>query len=423
MENKRILYIVAFIVLVIAFGAMIYFVFLRDLVSPANTNNATIPANGNANATLPNINGAANVNRINVNGGVNVNVANVNVPVSNVNVAPTPVAQGGVTIAKTVVDSQVDAAQRAIGVDGIRYYDRTQGKFFRLGKDGKAQPMTDQLFPNASRIAWSPTGNKAAISFPDQSKIIYDFDSREQVTLPKQWDDIEFSPSGEQIAFKNMAADENSRWLAVAKTNGAEVELIEPIGDKAGDVAVSWSPSGQVVASFREGYSGTQQEVFLLGLHGENFKSFLTDGRGFQGVWSPTGTQLLYSVYSAASQYNPSLFLVDADGDQIGANEITLGLQTWPTRCAFTSTATALYCAVPTNLPTGSGLSPSIATATKDAIYRIDANTGSRNLVALPSLPTAGTDYSITAMFLSADAKTLYFNDGNSGKLFSVQLP
>ncbi|MCH8263032.1 MAG: hypothetical protein IIA77_08335, partial [Proteobacteria bacterium] len=265
---KKILYIIVFIILVIGFGAMIYFVFIRDLVSPTNEN---INVNENVNGVLPITNGAVNVNRPgveNINAVINVT------PPTNVNQERIDdIASGGETRTTTAIGTNTLAAESVADGTGIRYYDEILDQFFQLDALGNSIPLSSQKFPEADRISWSPTDNRAIITFPDGSNILYDFDKQDQVTLPKEWDDIQFSPSGDKIAFKNESSREGDRWLAISNPDGSEIQLIEPLGDNANDVAVNWSPSGQVVALFRESYSAAGQEIFLIGRSGENFKS------------------------------------------------------------------------------------------------------------------------------------------------------
>lgn len=422
MNAKKALFVIGFIILVIAFGALIYFVFIKDLVTPP-TGNENVNAGTNTNGTggLPIINGVTNTNQ----GGVvsNTNrLANLNRS-RNVNQGGVDTtAKGGTTLAKAETTQQVAFAAPGTTGSGLRYYDNNEGKFFRLDPNGNPQELSNQIFPKAKDIAWSPKGNKAIITFPDESKVMYDFDQQSQVTIPKEWDDVQFSPGGDKIAFKNMSSEESSRWLAVSNPDTSEVELIEPLGDNGRDVAINWSPNAQVVALFRQSYSGEAQEAFLIGLHGENFKSLLTEGRGFEGQWSPTGEQLLYNVYNASTNYNPNLFLVDASGDSVGANKIDLGLQTWSSRCAFSPSSPTLYCAVPRSMPLGSGIYPEAATATNDSIYEIDMNTGSKSVLALPTFSSGSRDYAVTSLILSDNEQTLYFTDSVSGNVYSLQL-
>lgn len=420
MNSKRTLLIILFIVLVIAFGAFIYFVLIRDIGRPLNIGNQNTNGEVNTNAVLPITNAADNVNRY--------EPTNLNTGVPTINTQPSvnrdqfdPVAAGGETQASMVVkDSQMGATPLIDG-GGLRYYDTGEGKFYRIDDDGNKEALSNQTFPEAREIAWSPTDNQAIIGFPDNSNILYNFDTGVQVTLPKEWEDIEFSTTGEQIGFLNLTEDERARWLATANPDGTEAQLLEPLGDNADDVDVNWSPSGQVVALFRESYSAEGQEAFLIGLHGENFKSITTDGRGFEGLWSPNGQKMLYNVFNADSRYNPVLHLVEASGDLVGADDIDLGLQTWASKCTFSKLSNFAYCAVPQYLPTGSGLFPEAAGITNDRIYRINANNGSKTIVALPRF-SANDQYSIQSIFLSNDETTLYYVDQYEGKVFSIIL-
>lgn len=421
MNNKRTLLIIGFVVLVIALGTLIYFVFIKDLVSPQNGNtneNINGTVNQNTNAFLPNINGTTtNQIPLNTNQGVNINRQQANVNGQTVDT----VARGGETFAKSEVDTQTEAV--SLSTDGIlRYYDPTQGKFYKLDTNGKPQELSDKIFPDAKSITWSPKGNKAVVAFPDQSQIVYDFDKKQQVTLPKTWDDVTFSPTGDELGFLNVSDQEDSRWLAVSNSDASEVQLIEPLGDNASKVDVNWSPSGQVVALFADSANATGQTILPIGLNQENFKSFDVAGRGFQGIWSPKGDQILYSVYSDSSRYNPEIHLVDAAGDATGYNNINLQLQTWASKCSYNQTGDFAFCAVPQYLPTGSALEPSLAGYTNDRIYMIDVNTGITSLIALPTYLSTLDKYIITSVFVSQDGSTLYFTEQVTGGVYSIKL-
>ena len=419
MNPKRILYIIVFIIVVIGFGVMIYFVFIRDIFSPTNEN-VNVNVNANVNVGLPVTNGEVNINRTGV---ANINAVINVTPPTNVNRERIDeIARGGETVVDTAVSTNALAAEPVTDGIGIRYYDELLDQFFRLDALGNSVPLSTQKFHDARSINWSPTDNRAIITFPDGSNILYDFDKQDQVTLPREWNDIKFSPSGDKIAFKNESIRESDRWLAIANPNGSEVQLIEPLGDKANDVAINWSPSGQVVALFRESYSGTSQEIFLIGQSGENFKSIITDGRGFEGQWSPDGSQLLYSVYSDNSRYNPVLHFVDSAGDQVGGNDANLGLQTWSYKCAFSNISSEAYCAVPRFLATGTGIFPDSAVNTNDTIYKINLNTGGKSVLALPTFLSGDRDYTVANLFLSNNGSLLYFTDANSGNVYSIQL-
>ena len=208
------------------------------------------------------------------------------------------------------------------GKGDFRYYKATNGKFYKILPDGTVKTLTDQVFFSAQKVTWAANQDKAVIEYPDSSKIIYDFAAQKQVTLPKHWQDFSFSADGNQVAAKSMGMSPENRWLVTVNDDGTGSRLIEPLGDNADKVTVSWSPSRQVVAFSQTGepQGAERREVLFVGLNGENFKSTIVEGMGFQPQWSTTGKKLLYSVYSSRSDYKPELWLVDSYGDSIGNN-------------------------------------------------------------------------------------------------------
>ena len=68
-------------------------------------------------------------------------------------------------------------------------------------------------------------------------------------------------------------------------------------------VQVAWSPNNEILATATTGRSlgVDRQEVYFLGQYGQNFKSMVVEGLGFQPQWAPSGQQLVYSVANAAS--------------------------------------------------------------------------------------------------------------------------
>ncbi len=421
--NKKILLIIGFILLVIVLGVLIYFVFIRDLFGPQNGNtneNINGVTNENINGGLPNTNGVVNINgtTVNVNRVINTNrqQANVNGQIID------DVARGGDTYANAVISQPASGVSLSTDGTGLRYYDPAQAKFYKLDSQGKPEELSDKIFPEAKKIVWSPKNNKAVITFPDQSKIIYDFDKKQQVTLPKEWDSIKFSPNGDQLGFLNISDQESARWLAVSNSDASEVKLVEPLGDNASKVDVNWSPNSQVVALFRDSVNASGLTILPIGLNQENFKSFDVLGRGFQGIWSPKGDQILYSIYSDDSRYNPVIHVVDASGDGTGNNDLNLQLQTWSSKCTYDAAGSYAYCAVPEYLPTGSALEPALAGYTNDRIYRIDVNTGITNLIALPTYLSQMKQYVINEMFVGKSDSILYFTENVTGKVYSIKL-
>lgn len=285
------------------------------------------------------------------NGGPGTNIPGQGAPNTGL---PSQIADGGLT--KTDLVNQTPTLSPTLSKDGnVQYYDKKDGKFYRLDSDGKKTLLSDKVFHSVSNITWAPDKNKAILVYPDGSKILYNFTTQKQATLPAHWKDFSFSPASDKIISKSMGLDQDNRWLVVSSDDGSGAKALEELGTQDKTVFPSWSPNNQIVAMYTEGVDFDRQEVFFVGLNGENFKSTIIEGRGFQSQWSTTGDKLLYSVYHTRDDLKPRLWLVDASSDTIGQERKSLDVQTWANKCTFASN-TEIYCAVPNNLEKGAGL-------------------------------------------------------------------
>ncbi|MDO8582292.1 MAG: hypothetical protein Q7S16_05480 [bacterium] len=329
-----------------------------------------------------------------------------------------PIATGGLTEVTTLVQAQVTAPTLAENGKDLAYYNRDDGKFYRITPDGNAVPLADQAFKDVESVAWAPDTSKAILEFPDGANILYDFDTKKQATLPKHWEDFAFSGTSDKIAFKSIGLDPEDRWLAVANPDGSGTVPVEPMGENGDKVTVHWSPNQSMIATFTESRDGRRQNLFFVGQNGENFKLAVLEGRQFSGKWTPDGDRMLYSVYSSLSDYKPSLWIVDAAPGTSGENREQLGLQTWADKCTIARDNTTAYCAVPKVLPEGAGIVREVAKDIADDFYRVDLKTGTKTFIASP----AGEDITAQNLALSQDGQNLFFTDTKTGTLKKMQL-
>lgn len=330
--------------------------------------------------------------------------------------APNEKAQGGLT--KTAELNKTPALAATLARDGsnLQYYNQEDGKFYKINKSGEVAILTDKAFYNVKNITWSPDKNKAILEYPDGANIVYNFTTNKQITLPSHWKDFNFSPDGNRIVMKSIGLDPDNRWLAITNEDGSKTQAIEEIGEKDATVYPAWSPNNQIIAIYTEGIDFDRQEVFFVGLNDENFKSTVVEGRGFEPKWSPKGDQLLYSVYSSQNNLKPLLWLVEAQGDNIGQGRKSLGIETWADKCTFSSD-TSLYCAVPKKLETGAGLFPELAKNTYDQLYQINPKTGLKKLIAVPD-----GFYNMSNLIISDNGYQLYFTDENTKRIYKINL-
>lgn len=332
---------------------------------------------------------------------------------------PDVVAAGGRTQTQAISGRRSEFP--ALAGNNFNYYDPATSQFYRLGSSG-GEPiaLSSEKFPVVQNATWSSAGDKAILEFPDGSNIYYDFTSKEKATLPRLAQQFSFAPGDGQLAYKYIGASEDDRWLVTSDVKGQNQKIIEPIGDEAPHVKVDWSPNGQVLATFREVSSSAGDEVFFIGQNGENFLSLQTNGLGFKGEWSPSGKQILYSVYSSKTGYNPFLHIAGAEGDDVGAANRSLNIQTTPDKCAFAG-ETTVYCAAPRFLPEGSGIYPELGQDSTDLIYKIDLINNLSTLIAFPE-SAQGLEMSIDKMFVSSDENQLFFTDRETGRIQAIRL-
>lgn len=417
MDRKRLLMIIAFVLFSLGMAYAIYFVFFRQAPAPNGdgtgtttsdtTNGGAFPDAGGAQnntgtgTTLPN-NGNSNTG----NAGTGTGIVTLNPIANNPNFTPERLTQ--------VID------RRVIGVNAgtdTKFYNTQDGKFYRIGSDGTPEPISDQVFFNVQNVTWSPQNNSSIIEYPDGSNIYYNFDTKEQVTLPRHWEGFSFSPAGDQIATKSVGLAPENRWLISANPDGTNIKLVEPMGINDKKVTVDWSPNRQILAFSRTGepLGDDRQQILLIGQNHENFKGLVVEGRGLETKWSKEGTKLLHSVYSANSDFKPELWIVDSTPDTVGGNRKLLNVATWASKCAMADERFA-YCGVPSKLDTGAGFAPLIANSTPDNLYRIDTVTGLKTEIPLDAVHTIDT------ITVSPDGNSLLFTDKNQGGLFKIIL-
>jgi len=406
MDKKRVLLITLFILATLGIAYALYYVFFKQptippgvVITPTNQPPGALPG---APTGLP--------------------PAGIAIPTAPSPVTPLPaitsVAQGGIT--KTTLLYSNTTISPSLAADGknLNFYNPVEGKFYKITPDGQTQVLSDRTFFDVQKVTWAPKTDKAILEYPDNSKILYDFNQGKQVTLPKHWEGFSFSSQGEQIAAKSVATDPNNRWLITANPDGTNATPIIALGNNQNKVLVNWSPDGGVVAlsdtGFAQGFG--RKQIIPIGLNGENYNPLIIEGFDFLPKWSPNGDTLVYSTYSADSNYNPTLWITNAKGGSMGTGRHKLNLDTWANKCVF-SNATTLYCAVPQDLQEGMGLIPTLSTASVDVLYKIDLVTNIKTLAAKTE-----TNFSMSNLIISNDGSTLYFTDNNSDQLQKINL-
>ena len=406
--TKKILMIIGLVLIAVLLGLGLYYMFRKAIPAPTTPLITEEPVEGRPGFTTSGL-------RIVTTTGPDGQIITTTLPVAGTLSPSLPGVTQPETISK-VVDQPISYTSLNNSNGQMRFYNESDGKFYRLNKDGSVASLSEKVFYGVSQATWANSSDKAILEFPDQTKIIYNFEKDRQYSVPSHWQEFSFSPDDDKIAAKSIGYSPENRWLLSVGDDGTDTKMIEPMGENADKVDVSWSPNRQVVALSKTGANDLgayRKEVLLVGQNGENFKSITVEGLGFEHQWSPTGQKLLYNIYRRNSDFKPELWIVNSYGDYIGTGRQMLKLNTWADKCAFADDTT-LYCAVPKSLPQGAGISPSIAQGTPDDIYKIDLSNGFKTALDLNG------EYSIKNIYYDKSENKLFFSDYNQTGLFEV---
>ncbi|MCI0479578.1 hypothetical protein L0Y59_03455 [Candidatus Uhrbacteria bacterium] len=406
-RTKKIIFAILFALISVAIGLGLWYFFFRPLVAPPTPAVEETPG-----GELP----TAGTGGPGVFEPTEPGALTPGVPVQIRPGVPTAVTPTRVTLLQDTVTQAVVPDGKG---DGARFYNPEDGRFYRVNADGTVTALGDKQFLNVKNVNWANRDDQAILEFPDGSNVFYNFDTKRQVTLPKHWQDFDFSPDDGRVAALSVGLDPSNRFLIVSNPDGNEAQAVEALGDNAERVLVNWSPNNQVIAfSFTGNPQGEgAQEVLLIGENRENFKSLIVPGRGFLPNWSPTGRQVLYSVYHERTEMKPSLWISGGVGDAIGEDRRSINLQTWADKCAWKD-ETQVVCGVPRTLDTGAGLARDRFQSVPDDIFLVDLRTGVSTKISTPE-----QNHPIRNPVLSADKKKLMFSDAANGRLYSYDLP
>ncbi|MFH1187733.1 MAG: hypothetical protein V1688_02605, partial [bacterium] len=261
---KKILLVIAFLSSIFLFGFLLWFFFFRAAppeITPAGEEfpSGAFPTTGE-NANIPVIG----------------SIVPGQLPPSGIIAAPTPAtaqpaqtAKGGLTKVQNIVSTPTKDAKISSNGKDIAYYDTSDNYFYKIDGNGKIVKLSDKKFFDVEKTYWAKDTSKAIIEYPDQSKIMYDFQKNQQYTIPKHWEGFDFSPDSEKIVTKSMGIDSDTRWLAIANADGSNARRIEPMGENYAKVNPTWSPTGKIIATYAEGRDLNTQDVYFIGQNNE----------------------------------------------------------------------------------------------------------------------------------------------------------
>lgn len=410
-KTKRILIIILFLTFVFFIGFLLYFVFFRSIKENIETANEQPTQNllGKFDQTGE-ITTEQDTEQTQEPDGL------PSFESTQQEITTTKTATGGITETQQLTTDGIDNIQLHQNGKDLTYYDKNDGKLYLMDENGNLQKMSEKTFFNVDKVNWSPTSDKAILEYPDGSNIMFDIKTQKQVTLPKNWEEFNFNKTGSEIAFKELSDNADLNWLSIANPDGSEKTSIEHMGINFEETTVSYSPNNQIIGYYLEPSGVNTTTAYFVSKNKENLKAALLTGFGVQTQWTENGDKLIYSAYSADTDYIPELWIVEAQGDNIGRNRINLGLKTSADKCTIAN-QTTVYCAVPQTATYGMGLEPAVDAEVPDDIYKIDLNTGLKTKVG-----TTDINANIKKLMVNKTNDTLFLIDTQNNNLHKMKL-
>ena len=318
--------------------------------------------------------------------------------------------------ASPFVESSVTALTTKAGT-GARYYQPSTGFFYKRLSDGKSIPLSDRQFNNVQKITWSKK-DSALMEFPDGANIVYDFAKQQQYTLPSELKEFAFNEQSDTLSAKVYGPLIEDNWLVTINSDGSNLSYVESMGNNGSKVQTLWSPNGMVAAIFADNNGSDSNKIVPIGLHGENYPSFNTTGRGFKGAWADDGKKMLFTTYSSQIDFRNTLWIAEFNDDLSVKRQVNLGLSTFLDKCYVGNDRA--YCAVPQSMPEGGGWFPELTKDVPDDIYYINFKTLEVTKLMTPVINDANA--TISTVQYDSVGNQLLLSDSKTGEVFSVNL-
>ncbi|HBV01346.1 MAG TPA: hypothetical protein DEF00_03065 [Candidatus Taylorbacteria bacterium] len=325
--------------------------------------------------------------------------------------------------------SKVPIAGAVLGVKSgeavVRYQERATGNIYEIGAAGEGEKrLTNTTIPKVYEALWSKTGTELVSRYVrENSEIIESFSARvipessgkegelQGVFLPRDISSAAIAPDGKKVFYLQGENGGASGIQSDLSGNGKTKIWASPVREWL----VSWPAANKIAILSKPSGFASGMLISLDPLSGAR-TLVLRNIPGLTALMNPAKS---LTLYSASSESNISLHMLDT---ATGRNS-TVRTTTFPEKCVWSKNGESFYCGVPKIIPPGTY--PDVwyqgVIAFEDEVWGITPSSGVTDRV-LDISGKRGIPIDLINPEVSPDEKFLIFTDKESGTLWSLQM-
>ncbi len=247
------------------------------------------------------------------------------------------------------IKSISNRAPLGVVIDGnkVKYYSQSDGRVYQSDFKGEnLEKISDTIISGLFKVWWSPGKDKVITALKQDliiEKYYYDYQINQAKKLDYNIRDLDWSPSGGQIAYQYYNPNTEANNISIAQPDGSNWQKIIDI--RMNDLIVEWV-NDNLIALRNRPSNQEMGAVYTLELKTKEFKKVVNNTYGLSALWSPKGDKLIFSETDSQGQ-KPRLKFVDLSDQSIQQ----LNFFTLPEKCVWSRDNRTLFCAAPRTIP------------------------------------------------------------------------
>ncbi|MEK7193811.1 MAG: hypothetical protein AAB651_00405, partial [Patescibacteria group bacterium] len=275
--------------------------------------------------------------------------------------------------------TSTSSAQAGSGQMEILYVNES-GQIFKVIESGDDVMATSEPVSGLRSVYTSKDGKFVIVKSGDLTSPkfnLYNVATGVWQPLSENITAIDFSPDSQKIAYlEKTSTNSTINNLTIKDLTAAKPKTTKILSLNQKDFELKWLTSDQILLISKPSAQLTG-EIWSVSVKNKTIKLLIT-GKGLLVNFADDASWGLRFTVGAKPERAPQLQLIDKDGNAKADFEFS----TLPDKCLIT--LSALYCAIPQNLSSKINLPDDFlkrAVYFKDAIYRIDINQNSSEII------------------------------------------